>query len=201
MEQEETQVVDTAKGTQDTQDTQGEQTVSQMQEQIDKLKNINSEVIQSRDKAKAKLREVDSEVEKKANDDLVEKEKFKELYEKANDKLNSLTSSMFKDKVDKALQVALDGAGSTSTGTALKLIDTTDIKLNDDGTIIGIQNIIDRIKTDHTILFQEVKPSPTPIVPTEDGAGNGELDITKLNMKDSKDRALYSKYRKTHGIS
>ncbi len=197
---EDTTVVDATTASSD--DQANELTKEQMEAEINKLKSINSDVIQSRDKAKAKLREFDSAAESEKSDKLLEKEEFKKLYDDLSSKHTNLVNKLRDQDINSILRGSLKEAGVTSVETALQIIDKSDIELNDGGDkILGFQGMVDKLKTSHSILFQEAKPSPTPVVPTEEGAGNGELDITKLDMKNPKDRAKYKEYRKANGLA
>lgn len=174
-------------------------TVDQMAAEITKLKNINSDVIQSRDKAKARLRDFDTAADELANKELLEKEEFKTLYDELNSKHTSLLNTIKSKDIDNALKISLKEAGVTSVSTALKLMDKSNIELNDDGEVIGMSAVVDSLKEDHAILFQEAKKSPDPVVPTEDGAGDGTLDLTKLDMKNPDDRKKYKAHIDIHG--
>ena len=186
-----------------------ELTVEQMAAKIAELENrnndlasMNGDIISSRDKAKAKLKQIDAEAEANAKAGLLEKEEFKTLYEDLKSEHTGLIDQINGQKVDSALSNALKDAGITSVQTALKIMDKSNIQLNDDGTVVGMQGIVDSLKADHAILFVSEKPSPTTVVPSEDDVLSVvDIDFNKLDMKNPKDRAKYSEYRKANGIA
>lgn len=168
-------------------DKKAEMSVEDMLVEINKLKSINSEVIQSRDKAKLKLREFDDASDKQVSDDLIEQEKFKELYEALNIKHEELKGTIGVEKLNTELTKALDSAGVTAVNTAMKLINRTGLELVD-GKIIGIETAIDQLKADHSIVFDSQSPVPPPVVPNEGGPATGyeaELKALKGNPRSS----------------
>jgi len=183
-------------------DTKAEMSVEQMQSEIDRLKSINLDVIKSRDTAKVKLREYDDLLEQKAKADLIEKDEFKTLYEDLNSKHTNLLNDLKAKEVDMALASALQHAGVTAVPTALKIMDKDNITLNDDGTVVGLQSIVDKLKEDHAILFVSEVSTPSPAIPSEDEVKSVvEIDFSTLDLKNPIDRAKYAEYRKTHGLA
>lgn len=181
--------------------SEAELTTEQMQAEITKLKNINVEVIKSRDEAKVKLRTHDDTLAKQANDELVEKEKFKELYETLNEKHETLVGTIKLQKIDIALTAALQEAGVTSIPTAIKLMDKSGITVGEDGSVEGVAAMIDKLKTDHEIVFAPIASAPSPVTPSEDDPAGGYhaelkalLATGKPTQKDFD--ALRSKYGK-----
>lgn len=55
--------------------------------------------------------------------------------------------------LDNAIELALTQAGAKNNKAAAALIDKTNLKLNDDGTVFGLSEIIDSVKSDETTSF------------------------------------------------
>jgi len=104
-------------------------------------------------------------------------------------------------KIDAALTTALQEAGVTSIQTALKLMDKSNIVVNDDGTVSGVSTAMDDLKRDHAIVLTQSAIAPDPARASEDHDDVNELDLTKLDMKNPADREKYKKYRKSHGLA
>lgn len=62
--------------------------------------------------------------------------------------------SKYKAKLlDNAIELALTHAGAKNNKAAAALIDKTDLKLNEDGTVFGLSEMIDSVKKDETTSF------------------------------------------------
>ena len=57
-------------------------------------------------------------------------------------------------KLDKAVEVALIGAKARDIGIAKSQIDTDTLKFDDDGKLIGLNEQLDKLKTDKAFLFE-----------------------------------------------
>lgn len=55
--------------------------------------------------------------------------------------------------LDNAIELALTQAGARNNKAAAALIDKTNLKLNEDGTVFGLSEIIDSVKSDETTSF------------------------------------------------
>jgi hypothetical protein len=110
-------------------------------EQLIALKNLSAEAIKTRDAAKRKLREIEIAHEQAVN----ESKQFKER----------LVSRAVTD----SLKAALVDAGALSVDTALKLVDKSAIKLNDnfEAELDSVKAIVEALKKSDSILFKTEK--------------------------------------------
>lgn len=74
-------------------------------------------------------------------------------------------------KFSYALDAALSGAKVRDTISVKAHLNTGDLKLNEDGTITGLDAQLEKLRTDADYLFENTKPAPhfadaTPGVPT-----------------------------------
>ena len=62
--------------------------------------------------------------------------------------------------LDNAIELALTQAGARNNKAAAALIDKTNLKLSDDGSVLGLSELIDSVKTDDStsFLFQSDEP-------------------------------------------
>lgn len=137
-----------------------EPSVDELRAELEKLRGINKEVIQSRDAAKQKLRDLDSEKERKV---LEEKGAYEEALLKEREKYDVLQSQLRDTAVNAELRNALAESGTASVDTALELIDRSTIAYEDGQ--VNKETVADAIKTlqeRHKVLFGEVRPAPTP---------------------------------------
>lgn len=175
--------------------------------EIEKLRSIKAEVIQERDRAKAKLRTVEETEEARKATELTEQGKYKELFEEEQSKRAALELTIRDSSVVQALTKALDSAETASVDTALALIDRSLVKYDDDGNI-DAQSVVDaiaKVKEQHSVLFKQ-KKGPTNKGPTskrasEDPTTGGFTEELKKLMADPKTRPadlsnLRAKYNK-----
>ncbi len=77
---------------------------------------------------------------------------------------------------------------------------TGKVRYSDSGTPLTVADLVQSFLNDNPHFVQ-----PTPATTNSKSNVNVEvgkpIDITKLNMKDPKDREIYKKYRKEHGIA
>jgi hypothetical protein len=74
------------------------------------------------------------------------------------------------------------------------------VRYTDKGEPLAVEDLV-REFLDSNPHFRTANPSTTNTRSNTQGRGTGPLDITKLNMNDAKDRALYKEYRKSQGLS
>ena len=79
-------------------------------------------------------------------------------------------------KLDKAVEVALIGAKARDIGIAQSQIDTDTLKFDDDGKLIGLNEQLDKLKTDKAFLFDSA----------DDGNGDIRLDTALDHGGDTK---------------
>lgn len=83
----------------------------------------------------------------------------------------------------------------------VEVVDTKgSVRYTDKGEPLAVEDLV-REFLDSNPHFKMANPSTTNTRSNIQGRGAGPLDITKLNMSDPKDRALYKEYRKTQGLS
>jgi hypothetical protein len=58
-------------------------------------------------------------------------------------------------KLDKALELSLIGAKARDVGIVKGQIDTSTIKLGEDGKLVGLSEQLDKLKTDKSFLFEQ----------------------------------------------
>lgn len=114
------------------------QTGSSLEDQLKYLKEINADLIKTRDAAKRKTREYEKEVET-----------HKTLAANLKEKLVSKI-------VTNSLKEALSKAGALSVDTALKLIDKSKITLNDDFEYDtnSITSLVEELRKSDSVLFK-----------------------------------------------
>lgn len=174
--------------------------------EINKLRDINKDVIHSRDKAKTKLREFETAEETKMQSTLAEQGKYKELYDAEVEKSNKIVSKLKEKAVDSALEKALTNAGA-EVKTALKLVDKVSIVIDDNYEVDmeSVNAMVAKLQAEHEILFAQKDKVviPNPKRPIEDPAKGGydeELKALRtkaskgVTVKQSEFDALRSKY-------
>jgi hypothetical protein len=73
------------------------------------------------------------------------------------------------------------------------------VQYDDSGKLVSVDNLVQGFLAENP-HFVQATPSTTNSSSNITGSNTRELDITKLNMKDPKDRARYAEYRKQVGI-
>ena len=73
------------------------------------------------------------------------------------------------------------------------------VRYNDTGAPLGVNDLV-REFLDSNPHFVQSSPSTTNSKSSVTNSGPGKLDITKLDMSKSEDRALYKEYKKANGI-
>lgn len=61
--------------------------------------------------------------------------------------------------LNSAIELALTQAGARNNKAAAALIDTSNLKLNDDGTVLGLSELIDAVKNDESSSFLFEQPT------------------------------------------
>jgi hypothetical protein len=138
--------------------------------EIERLRNINKEVIESRDIVKGKLKAIETEAETRAAALLEEQGKFKELYDAEVARRTAYESSIKEREVASTLRSELEKVNALSVDTVMKLVDKSAIEFNDDGTVKvdSLKAVIKSLKQSDPILFGGEK------APDPKRAGNGE---------------------------
>lgn len=89
------------------------------------------------------------------------KAKFEQAQKDATDQLAAL-------KFDHALEAALTGAKAKNPKAVTALLSRDALKLNEDGTILGLTEQLEKVKTENDYLFESDKPAPRVVA----GANN-----------------------------
>lgn len=149
-------------------------------EQIDKVMAENGKDIEAQ-KAKTTAAETEAKV---AKDQLVEANKqidgFKAMpkvedIQKAADEYKTKFEQAQKDaaiqvntlKFDHALDAALTSAKAKDPVSVRAHLKTDAMKLNEDGTILGLTEQLDKLKTDHEYLFESSEETPKIVTSTK----------------------------------
>jgi Xaa-Pro aminopeptidase len=136
-------------------ENKGEVTSVELTEKIKSLENQLKDAINTRDKAKQKSRELEEAAAYKT--------KFEELnaqFEVVSNELNGIKESAKTEKVNTALQTALEAAGAKSLNTVLKLIDKSQIQFDEQGQVVeeSVVNVVKAVMDSDPILFGEADP-------------------------------------------
>lgn len=113
---------------------EGAMTLEKALEQIKAHEAKFTEAVSTRDKAKAKLRELEEQVKqvdefKKKHDDLFAK------HELTSKELNALKEGVKSQSINSTLQAALEASGAKAPGTALKLVDKSKLQFDEAGKV------------------------------------------------------------------
>ncbi len=130
------------------------------------------DAVSTRDKAKAKVRDLEvtlsskAEIEKELEAAKVEREKLFTQFESTQAELNTIKQNIRVKAIDSALTAALEAAGARSVNTVMKLIDKSSIEVDESGQIqtekvVGL--IQDLINSD-PILFNEASEKKDVVV-------------------------------------
>ena len=170
-------------------------TVEEALKEIERLANINKEVIETRDKTKEKLKAFEQAQEETARKALEESGKFKELYEAELAKRTAVESSVRERELNTTLRSELEKVNALSIETVLKLVDKSAIEFNEDGSVKvdSIKAVIKELKKSDPILFGgEKAPEPKR---AGDGENANTFDTDIRKAKTQKDvMAVLKKY-------
>ncbi len=129
--------------------------------------------------------------------DLTEKVKeydgadVKQLQKDVKDWKAKYDTDMAKEKKNSAIKLAVLGAKPRNEKALMALIDTEAIKLNDDGSLTGLNEQLENIKKDNDFLFepaQEENPKPEPKPNQVDLGGNHD---TQPEVDDGQLRSVF----------
>lgn len=178
-------------------------TVEELAKEVERLKAINKEVIESRDKVKTKLRTFEEQAEKAKEETLKQQGEFQSLYEKEKEARAALETKMRVTTVNSALKTALEQANVVAVDTALALVNRDEVKVNEEGQVVpeSLAEAIAKVKEQHPVLFTGVvRQGPNPARAGETPPTGGYLEELKkiqsnpkgVNAKDLE--ALREKY-------
>lgn len=130
---------------------------------------------------------------------LEEQGKFKELSEKQSAQITELQAKLQTSTVNQALTNKLAPLGVVDLDAALALVDRSKITVADDGSITGLDEAIEALKTGKAYLFNTEgggsnggKPVGTPSNP---GNGNGNSGTATFKRSQLKDPKFYQEHR------
>lgn len=177
----------------------GEELYSQVQKKLEgndkvKLANLANGEYVSKDKYDGDLKEKDTKIAELTNKvkefDGVDIEKFKKDIKDWEIKYNTTVADL---KKSNAISLAIAKAKPKNEKALMALIDTEIIKLNDDGSVTGLAEQLEKVKKENGFLFEEdINPEPDPI----DLGGNHGDRKPEDNKNLTWDEAIDSHYEK-----
>ena len=183
--------------TQETKQTGSFASVADALLEIERLRNINKEVIETRDKTKERLKTFEQEAEDRVKKTLEEQGKYKEMYEVELAKRTATESAIKERELNTTLRSELAKVNALSIDTVLKLVDKSAVEFNDDGTVKvdSVAKIIKELRKSDPILFGSTEAPSAKRAGDGDNANTFESDIRKA--KTQKDvNAVLQKYGK-----
>lgn len=190
---------DEATTTSDDVETKQEPTVDELKAEIERLQRNNKQIIDSRDAAKQKLRDLESDRERTA---LEKKADYEAALQLEREKYNSLQTQLREQAVGSALLQALSKTNVLAVDTALQLIDRSAIVFEDGQ--VDESTVADAIKTlqeKHNVLFGEpTKPAPTPKKAGEETPTGGYVEeLKRLQQNPNATRRDLDQLRQKYG--
>lgn len=155
--------VDSSKG--QTLDLSKFDTLEKAQAEILKQLNMKTEIISSRNDIKSELSKIKESIKTKeeeaAKTELLEKERFRELYEAELSKNNLIIEKQKQSALNAALEKELKNADVQDINAALKLIDSSGVDVSDDFVVNvdAITKVVGDLKDNHSVLFVAQTPS------------------------------------------
>lgn len=124
---------------------------------------------------------------------LQEQGKFKELAETRETEINQLKEKLQNNTIDQALTTKLVPEGVVDIEAALKLVDRSKVKIDENGNISGIEEVISSLKNDKAYLFGKTQ-QPSVGGPTNPGSSpSGPMKFKRSQLADSN---FYQEHRK-----
>lgn len=165
------------------------------QEQINQILEKNPHIWKAdriaslRDKA-GKYDKAEQDRQAAEEKQLQEQGKYKELSDKQTATIAELTQKLENQSVNQALILKLAPLGVVNLDDALKLVDRGNIKVGEDGTVSGVDEAVEALKSDKTYLFNNNGGSQppkvgTPTNPQDPNAGN-QPTFKRSQLSDAK---------------
>lgn len=125
---------------------------------------------------------------------LVEQKKFEDLAAKKGEQVAQLEAQLQQERQNNALAAILYKEGTVDVAAALKLIDRSAIKVDDNGSVSGLDEAVANLKTSSPYLFggQEAKPIGSA---TNNGQGAGDGAPRRFKASEISDPAFYQANR------
>jgi hypothetical protein len=139
----------------------------------DRFRQVNQE----KQQLKAQLEQIERER-------LSEQGKYKELAEKTTQELESYKQQVNTERVTSAVLSELAKHNPQNVDVVKRLVDITSISVNDDGSIIGVEQAIAKVREEVPQLFTVAPPSNAGVkVPQEQVAGR-QFKLSELQDPD-----------------
>lgn len=172
------------------------------QEQLNQVLEKNPEIwktprlVELRDKSK-KFDDAQTAATAAEQKNLEDQGKFKELSEKQSGTITELQGKLKTSTINQALTNKLAPLGVVDLEAALALIDRSKVDVDANGTVTGIDEAIEALKTGKTYLFNTegggtTKPVGTPSNPGNGGGAPGTSTFKRSQLQDPK---FYQEHR------
>lgn len=133
----------------------------------------------------------DSEIQKR--DNIIKEYKINTPLLNAAAKYKSVNPEQVQSLLTKFVNLNADGV--------VEVLDSKGaVRYQDDGTIFAVDNLVQEFLNTNPHFVQPT-PSTTNTKSSIVNNGSVELDVTKLDMSNPKDRARYKEYKKANGLS
>lgn len=126
---------------------------------------------------------------------LQEQKKFEELANKRGDDLAKATQTIETMRIDQALTNKLVPEGIVDLEAALKLADRSAVKVDDNGVVTGVEDVITSLKKDKAYLFNKSENDPSLGSPSNNNGGDGGGAPTKFKRSQLRDPKFYQEHR------
>lgn len=140
----------------------------------------------------AALKKLQDEQQKQSEQKLKDEKKFEELSQQKETENSTLREQIQNMTIDQALTTKLVPEGVVDIEAALKLADRSKIKVAEDGTVSGVDEVISALKTDKAYLFG--KPGQ-PQVGGPTNPNNQPSGPAKFKRSQLRDTAFYNEHR------
>lgn len=127
------------------------------------------------------------ELKKSAGDSESLKEQIGKLQEENKASAEKFEAQLRQVKIDSAVEIALTSAKAKNAKAVRALLDLVDVKLEDDGTVKGLDKQIEALKSSDEYLFETVKaPDFKGVKPGESPEGKpaGQKSIKDMNYSE-----------------
>ncbi len=145
------------------------------------------------------LKKLKEDQTKKDDEALAEQKKWEELANKRGQEIETLKSSLSEQQTNNALTQALAKESVVDLDAALKLADKGKLKLNEDGSIEGMDEVVNSLKTDKAYLFGSSNGTPPKVGSPSNNNNNGGGEPSgpaKFKRSQLSDRAFYVEHEK-----
>lgn len=146
--------------------------------------------------AQRKLKKSDEDAQKANEETLKEQKKFEELAEQRGKEVETLKAKLEQGTINQKLTTALAPLGVVDLEGALALIDRSGIKIDEQGSVAGVDEAIEALKKGKAYLFNASgSPNPTVGTPSNPGNGGGTPGPAKFKRSQLQDQKFYQENR------